>query len=70
MTTMKKMVIIISAVTAGCLIIPCLLYVAGLFIAHKGNPDFLKVDACLDSGGAWDYTNRSCIFSNNPISGR
>lgn len=66
---MKKTGIIIGAVTTGCLIIPYLLYVTGLFIAHKGTPDFLKVDACLDAGGAWDYTNRSCIFSNNPIGG-
>jgi len=65
---MKKKVIIISTVLVVCLVTPVVLYVAGLFVAHKGNSDFLKIDACLDAGGAWDYTNRTCVFSAQQLS--
>jgi hypothetical protein len=37
------------------------LYYAALFLTHKGDPDFLSIDSCLDDGGRWDYTNRVCV---------
>ena len=36
------------------------LYRAGLFVAHDGAVDFRAIDACLDSGGHWDYRARTC----------
>ena len=68
MILMKKKIVIVSTGIVICLAAPAILYVGGLFIAHEGNPDFLKIDACLDAGGAWDYTNRTCIFSVQPPS--
>ena len=37
-----------------------LLYVAFLFAAHGGDRDFLSIDSCLDAGGRWNYTTRTC----------
>ena len=33
------------------------LYFGFLFIARDFDLDFLKIDHCLDSGGAWNYEN-------------
>lgn len=38
-----------------------LLYLGLPFAAHGFSRDFLDIDTCLDSGGAWDYTNRCCL---------
>ena len=38
-----------------------LFYLGLLFAAHGFSRDFLEIDTCLDSGGAWDYTNRWCL---------
>ena len=35
-------------------------YYAALLVAHRGNPDFLAIDSCLDDGGSWDYGRRLC----------
>jgi hypothetical protein len=37
-----------------------LLYLGALFISCGGNPDFLSIDSCLDSGGRWNYETRTC----------
>jgi hypothetical protein len=37
-----------------------LVYLLALFVAHDFNPDFLAIDSCLDSGGRWNYTTRTC----------
>ncbi len=29
-------------------------------VQKSDNPDFFKIDSCLDSGGCWDYTRRRC----------
>jgi len=29
-------------------------------LVHGGNPDFLKIDSCLDSGGRWNYQENIC----------
>jgi hypothetical protein len=36
-------------------------YFGLLFYAHDFNPRFLKIDSCLDSGGAWDYGKNVCL---------
>lgn len=38
------------------------IYCGALFCAHDFDPDFLKIDTCLDRGGVWDYENRRCIL--------
>jgi hypothetical protein len=35
-------------------------YFGILFVLHGGNPDFLDIDSCLDSGGRWNYAKRTC----------
>ncbi len=48
---------------AGLILIPCILaafYIGALYMAHDFNPDFMKIDSCLDSGGRWNYETRSC----------
>lgn len=39
---------------------PISLYYGFLFYSHDFNPNFLKIDKCLDSGGSWDYENNEC----------
>ncbi len=43
------------------LVIFVLPYLAVLWTASDFNPNFLSIDSCLDSGGAWDEQNRQCI---------
>jgi hypothetical protein len=31
-----------------------------LWVTYGFNSDFLAIDSCLDSGGAWDYEKSSC----------
>jgi len=55
---MKQLMIPILVVSGLLLIgIVCLI---GLFIAHDGNRDFLAIDSCIDTGGKWNYTTRTC----------
>ena len=55
---MKQLMIPILVVSGLLLIgIVCLV---GLFIAHDGNRDFLAIDSCIDTGGKWNYTTRTC----------
>jgi hypothetical protein len=56
MNISRKKLVILGAVL---LLIP-LLYFGALFVAHDFNPDFLAIDACLDSGGRWNYNTRVC----------
>lgn len=35
-------------------------YLAILFMLQHGNPDFVTIDGCLDSGGRWNYTTETC----------
>lgn len=44
------------------LILVGLSYFGFLFIAHQGNPHFLKIDRCLDSGGKWNYQENNCEY--------
>lgn len=39
-----------------------LIYFGLLFMAHKGNPHFLKIDRCLDLGGKWNYRENKCEY--------
>lgn len=45
---------------AVMVVITFVIYLAFLFIAHRGNPDFLSIDSCLDAGGQWNYETRAC----------
>jgi hypothetical protein len=58
---MKRIAIIVVMVIAVC-VLPFVMYFGVLFCTHKCNPDFLKIDSCLDAGGKWDYENRVGIF--------
>ena len=53
---------LLSAVllTALALVSPLVAYYGFLFHAHGFNPDFLRIDSCLDAGGSWDYENQKC----------
>jgi hypothetical protein len=44
------------------LLSPFLAYEAFLFWAHDFDPDYNKIDECLDRGGIWDCENRTCVF--------
>lgn len=59
---MKKTAIIITIAIAALCLMPFALYYGCLFFAHDCNPDFLKIDACLDAGGKWDYEKRVGIY--------
>jgi len=37
-----------------------------LWAASGFEQDFFQIDSCLDSGGAWDKENRTCIGLNRP----
>ena len=69
---MKKIAIIVTMALAAMLLVPLALYLGLLFLAHDCNPDFLKIDSCLDAGGRWDYENRVPIFEEDmtPDNGR
>ncbi len=59
---------------------PAVIYFGFLFVAHSGNPYFLKIDSCLDNGGKWNYQENICEYmeriekqwhvspSNDPLS--
>lgn len=55
----KKIILFFSVLLSLAISIP-LLYVGGLFVLLGFDRDFLAIDSCLDSGGRWDYTTRSC----------
>ncbi len=62
---MKKIAIIVTVTVTAILVLPFAIYIGFLFLVHDCNPDFLKIDSCLDAGGKWDYENRVCIFSED-----
>jgi len=47
---MKKIVSVIVLIV-GIVVIGAILFL---------NSEFMKIDSCLDLGGAWDYTNKIC----------
>jgi hypothetical protein len=55
-----KFSIRLLALIASSLATIVLVYLGVLFIAHRGNPDSLSIDSCLDSGGRWNYETRIC----------
>lgn len=58
---MKKLLVGIVCI----LVFPIVLYLTFLFFFYDCDPDFLKIDACLDSGGRWDSANRICVTSQS-----
>ena len=56
---MKLLLWIMEGLFAGLALI-VLIWLAVLFIMERGNPDFLKIDHCVDSGGKWNYSTRTC----------
>ena len=63
---MKKTMTIITVAISVC-VLPFALYLGFLFLAHDCNPDFLKIDSCLDAGGSWDYENRVGVYSEDKL---
>jgi hypothetical protein len=55
-----KPLIAIPAFIGGSALLLAIVYLGALFFAHRANPDFLSMDSCLDSGGKWNYTTRTC----------
>lgn len=47
-------------ILGAALLLTPLLYFGSLFVEYDFNPDFLAIDSCLDSGGRWNYTTRTC----------
>jgi hypothetical protein len=60
----EKYGVVIASALVAVVILPFALYFGALFIAYDCNPDFLKIDTCLDAGGRWDYTNRVAVFDD------
>ena len=54
-------IIIIIVITLSLFVFTVLLYQIFLFISYRYNPEFLKIDSCLDNGGKWDYNNNYCL---------
>ena len=44
----------------GAVVAIALIYLALLFVAHDGPPDFHRIDACLDDGRRWNYERERC----------
>lgn len=42
--------------------VPAVIYFGFLFVAHSGDPHFLKIDSCLDNGGKWNYQENICEY--------
>jgi hypothetical protein len=57
---MVKRRVTIAAVVAGMLAMIPAVYFGSLFAAHGYSRDFLAIDSCLDAGGGWNYTGRTC----------
>jgi hypothetical protein len=55
----RRVCLAIVAIFGGIALLE-VLYWGGLFVVHGGNPDFLDIDSCLDSGGMWNYAARTC----------
>ena len=55
-----KLLFWIIAVLLGLPALILVMWFAVLFIMERGNPDFLKIDRCADSGGKWSYSTRTC----------
>lgn len=59
---MKKIFIIISFIA-----LLNLTYFGAIFYAHNFNPNFLKIDKCLDDGGVWDDKTNICHKDSSDI---
>ena len=56
-------VFIISTLLIVMTLLICnFLYMCFLFVGHEFNPDFFKIDSCLDNGGKWNYDNKICEY--------
>ena len=55
-----KIIILSVGIPIIALIIIILAYYLFLFVIYNFNPDFIKIDSCLDEGGTWDYEDKTC----------
>ena len=55
----RKLLVLISAFFAATL----LLFVAWAVVLFL---DWMRVDACLDEGGRYDYDGKECVFEADP----
>jgi len=59
---MKKIAIIVTVTVTAILVLPFAIYIGFLFLVHYRNPDFLKIDSCLDAGGKWIMKTEFAFF--------
>jgi type III secretory pathway component EscU len=57
---MTSLLIKASSILIVIIALLLIAYYGVLFSAHDFNPDYLKIDACLDAGNVWDYKSRLC----------
>jgi hypothetical protein len=57
---MMKRTTKIAALIVGAITLIPVVYFGALFTMHGFSRDFLAIDSCLDGGGRWNYTQRTC----------
>lgn len=60
----KKKLIWIFVFIFTALTFPFWAYESFLWITHGFSKDYNKIDKCIDSGGKWDYANRTCLYAD------
>lgn len=50
----------IAVLSLVLILLGALIYTFTIFQVHNGNPNFLKIDSCLDRGGCWDHSKNNC----------
>lgn len=57
---MKRALLYLLIELTALIILATTVYYGGLWVTSNFDSDFLRVDGCLDAGGAWDYEERTC----------
>lgn len=48
--------------TLTTLAIAVLIIMTGFAVFKYLNPNFFKIDKCLDNGGSWDHKQEICVY--------
>ena len=59
---------IVTGLLATLIAILIGIHLATLWVLHDYNPDFLKIDSCIDAGGTWNYETRECENPRSALS--
>lgn len=62
MKNIKKWGVWVSRFFLYALFVPVLLAYLGILALYLFDPDFFRIDDCLDRGGRWDYALEECVF--------